>query len=234
MTIYAPIARRIALLAALVLLVSGCGEPPDLTPEQVIEKAAPALQAANSFHFALETSKLQKPMPGLFVSGAEGDVVKPDKLKASVNALFGGLPINVQAVVDGQSQYMTDPASGRWMPTSAAVNVMQFFDPAKGVADILGSVKDPRGEGRESVDGTDSYKLSGTVPTSALSSFSPEVTAQGELSTTLWVGTGDFLLRRVRLQGPLAQGEPVGIVRTITFKDYNKDIKIETPEVKSP
>lgn len=229
--LYPPRARCVAYLLAVVAIIAGCGDSPDLPASQVIEKAASAMSGANSFRFALETSKLQKPMPGLFVSAAEGDVVRPDKLKASVNATFAGLPINVQAIVDGQNQYMTDPASGRWMTSTAAVNVMQYFDPNKGVSDLLTNLKNATSDGKESVDGTETYRLKAMVPTSALSAFSPEVTAQGDLTTTLWIGTGDFFLRRVRLEGPIAEGEPRDIVRTITFKDYNKDVKIEAPDI---
>ena len=79
---------------------------------------------------------------------------------------------------------------------------------------------------------TDTYRLKGSVPATALKSLSPEVTATGDLTTTLWIGSSDFLLRRVSLQGPLLSGEPQDLVRTITIKDYNKEVKIETPVVK--
>jgi lipoprotein LprG len=222
----------LTLLPLLLLVAVACGEPEKLTPEQVIEKAVPAIQAANSFHFTLETSKLQKAPPGLFITKADGDVVKPDKLSGNVNALYSGLPISVKVLVDGQSQYWTDPASGKWGPVPAFFNVASFFDPSKGVADILANVKGLSLDGTENVGGTDSYRLKGTVPTTALKSLSQEVTATGDLTTTLWIGAGDFLMRKVELQGPLISGEPTDIVRTITVSDYNKEVKIETPVVK--
>lgn len=227
--------HKIAMLFIMPLLFLGvvaCGEPEKLTPEQVIEKAVPAIQAANSFHFTLETGKLQKPPSGLFITKADGDVVKPDKLTGNVNALYSGLPISVKVLVDGKSQYWTDPASGKWGPVPAFFNVASFFDPSKGVADILANVKGMAADGTENVGGADSYRLKGMVPTTALKSLSQEVTATGDLTTTLWIGAGDFLMRKVSLQGPIISGEPADIVRTITVSDYNKDVKIETPVVK--
>ncbi len=222
----------VLLLALVTLGLVGCGEPEKLPPDKVIEKAVPAIQSASSFHFTLDTSKLQKPMAGLFITKANGDVVKPDKLSGDLSATFGGLPISVKVVVDGKSQYMTDPASGRWETMPPSFNVAQFFDPTKGVSDILASVKGLTSDGTEGVDGVDSYRLKGSVPASALKSLSPEVTATGDLATTLWIGSNDFLLRRVSLQGPIIQGEPPDIIRTITLSDYNKQVKIETPVVK--
>ncbi|HEY0071358.1 MAG TPA: LppX_LprAFG lipoprotein [Chloroflexia bacterium] len=226
--------KCLAPIAVGVLVVSaaGCGDPekPNLTPDQVIEKAIPALQNANSFHFNLETSKIDKPQPGLFVTKADGDVIRPDKLVGEVSALAFGLPVNIKIVVDGDKQYMTDPASGQWTTMSASLNVAEYFNP-NGVGDIMAGVKDLQADGNETVNGSDSYRLKGTVPAEALKKLSPEVDATGDLQTVMWIGSGDFLLRRVQLTGPFFQGEPETIVRTINMSDYNKKVVVETPVV---
>ncbi len=224
--------RSTALLLALlsVAVMASCGDQPQNLPaDQVIQKAVPAMQAANSFHFTLQTSKIQKPLPGLYVTGVDGDVVKPDKLAGDVTGDYSGVPIKVQVVVDGSSQYMTDPASGKWEAMPPEFNVTQFFDPSKGVTDILSNIKNLSSDGTENVGGTDTYRVKGTVPASALKALSPDVTATGDITSTVWVGTSDFLLRQVQLQGPLIDGEPADIVRTITIKDYNKTVTIQTP-----
>jgi outer membrane lipoprotein-sorting protein len=225
--------RLLVLLSiSMVVFASGCGDAEKLPPDQVIQKSVNAMQGANSFHFTMDTSKLQKPVPGIFITRAEGDVAKPDKLAGDVSGTASGIPVNIKAVVDGQNQYMTDPISGRWMPMSPAFNVIQFFDPSKGVTDILANVKNLSDQGTESVEGNNTYKLGGTVPAEALKALSSEVTATQDLTGTLWIGTDDFLLRKVQLQGPLLGDEPADIVRTIAIKDYNKEVKIETPVIK--
>jgi lipoprotein LprG len=223
----------LASLGMLLVILAGCGEPekPNLTPDQVIEKAIPALQNANSFHFNLETSKINKPPPGLFVTKADGDVVRPDKLVGEVSALAFGLPVEIKVVVDGNQQYMTDPASGQWGRMSSMLNVSEYFNP-NGVGDIMAGVKDLQADGNESLDGTDTYRLKGTVSAEALKKLSPEVDATGDLQTVLWIGSTDFLLRRVQLTGPFFQGEPEDITRSINMSDYNKQVKVETPVVR--
>lgn len=220
------------VVGALVMSAAGCGDPekPNLTLDQVIEKAIPALQSANSFHFNLETSKIDKPQPGLFITKADGDVLRPDKLVGDVDALAFGLPVSIKIIVDGDQQYMTDPASGQWTSMSAMLNVSEYFNP-NGVGDIMAGVKDLQADGNETVNGTDSYRLKGTVPAEALKKLSPEVDATGDLQTTMWIGSGDFLLRRVQLTGPFFQGEPEDIMRTINMSDYNKQVVVETPVV---
>jgi len=222
-----------AYLAALVALLAaaGCGGPSDLPADQVIQKTAPAMQAATSFHFTIDTTKPAKPVAGLYITGAQGDVVKPDKLLCDVQATYAGLAITAKVMVDGKSQYMTDPVTGRWTPMSSALNVIQFFDPAKGISDILANVKDLKSDGTENLNGTDTYRLKATVQASVLKSLSPEVTATGTVPATLWVGSSDFLIRRVKLEGALIGNEPATTVRTLNFQDYNKPVKIETPVV---
>jgi lipoprotein LprG len=234
MSLYRWKARVGAAVVALGLAASlvACGEPEKLPPDKIIEKAVPAIGSVNSFHFMLETSKLQKAPPGIFITGVDGDVLKPDKLTGSVTATYSGIPVKINVLVDGKSQFWTDPASGRWGPMPTELNMAEFFDPSKGLADILGNVKGLAGDGTENVEGVDTYRLKGSVPAQALKSLSSEVTATGDLTTTLWIGASDFLLRRAQLQGPVLSDEPADIARTITIKDYNKEVKIETPVVK--
>jgi lipoprotein LprG len=222
----------LAVGVSIFATMSGCGDQPSLPADQVLQKAAPAIQAVNSFHFTMETGKLPKAPPGIFINGVDGDVAKPNKLTGDVTATYSGIPVKIKVVVDGKNQFWTDPTSGKWGPMPSELDMASFFDPSKGISDILANVKSPTSDGTEKVNDTDTYRLKGSVPATALKSLSPEVTATGDLTTTLWVGASDFLLRRVSLQGPLLSGEPQDLVRTITLKDYNKEVRIETPVVK--
>ena len=223
-------AAALALSVALVGL-AGCGEPEQLTPQQVIEKAVPAIQGANSFHFNYEASKPDKPVPGIFIMSIDGDAAKPDKMVADVAGTASGINVSLKVAADGDKQYMTDPISGKWGAMSPVFNVTQFFDPAKGVSDILAGVKELESDGTETIDGTATYRLKGKVPAAALKSLSPEVTATEDLPSTLWIGADDFLLRRVKLDGPILAGEPADLTRTISLSEFNKEVVVQTPVV---
>src|SRR6266566_1543479 len=126
--------------AWLLLAASGCGDQPSMPADQVIQKAAPAIQATNSFHFTLETGKLPKAPPGIFITGVDGDVAKPNKLMGDVTATYSGIPVKIKVVVDGKNQYWTDPTSGAWGPMPSELDMASFFDPSKGVSDILANI----------------------------------------------------------------------------------------------
>src|SRR3954451_5716732 len=163
-------ARRISLLAALVgvMLLAACGGSEDLPPQQVVDKSAEAMKTVNSFHFTLATGKPSKPVQGLFIDKADGDAAKPDKLKGDLTASIAGIPINVKVVIDGTGQYWTDPMSGQWTTIPSEFNVAQFFDPGKGITDILSSVKNPQSDGKETIEGTETYRIKAMVPPSSL------------------------------------------------------------------
>ena len=225
------IAKRVVLLSSLmaVLVASGCGdEPVSVDPAEIIKKASAAVQAPQTFHFLLETQKLGKPA-GIWLTKAEGDVMKPDKMVGKMSVLYSGLPLAADVVVDGKSQYWTDPLNKRWMVMPGDFNVAQLFDPAKGVSDILTNLKSPQSDGSEKVGNADTFRLKGAVPPDALRAISGEVNVKADVPITIWVGQSDFLLRRVRLQGPLIEGEPQEVERVITISDYDKAVKIETP-----
>lgn len=218
----------------LAVMAVGCGDEPkpvNVSPEEVVKKASEAIGKPQTFHFSLETSKMHK-LPGLWLVEADGDVMKPDKLVGKMSARYNSATLNAEVVVDGESQYWTDPLNKRWGVMPDYFNVAQLFDPAKGIADILSGIKEPKVDGAEKLGDTDTYRLKGAVPPEALRAISPEVNVKQDIPTTIWVGTNDFLLRRVHLQGPLIEGEPGEIGRTINISDFDKAVKVETPVIK--
>ncbi|HUS15642.1 MAG TPA: LppX_LprAFG lipoprotein, partial [Chloroflexia bacterium] len=87
---------RWGVLGVLLGLLTACGDPPVPPPAEIISKAVPAASALTSMHFTLGTNKLAKYPKGLFLTSADGDVVRPDKLRATAKALIAGAAIEIQ------------------------------------------------------------------------------------------------------------------------------------------
>jgi hypothetical protein len=225
-------ARWIAFLL-LCLAVAACGDSPVPPAGDIITKSVAAMRDITSLHFLLDTNKLETYPKGLFLVHAEGDAAKPDKLRATAKALLLGSAIEVQVVGLGTEQYMTDPASGRWQRMPPSFNVLAAFDPSKGIADILANAKDPQNDGTESVDGVACYRVKTTLSPDALKALSTEVNATAPLPARLWISTADSRLVQVELSGPLMNGEPGNIVRTVKFSQFNAPVDIQKPTVGS-
>jgi lipoprotein LprG len=223
----------VAAGALLVMGAAGCGDEiqrVDISPEEVVKKSSEAIAKPQTFHFTLTTENMHK-LPGLWITDADGDVLKPDKMVGELSARYNGLVLKANVVVDGQSQYWTDPLNRRWGPMPSYFNVAQLFDPAKGISDILAGIKSPSVDGVEKLGESEAYRFKGAVPPDALRAITPEVNAKNDIPTTIWVGKDDFLLRKVYLEGPLIEGEPANIGRTINISDYDKAVTVETPVI---
>ncbi|HUS14471.1 MAG TPA: LppX_LprAFG lipoprotein, partial [Chloroflexia bacterium] len=201
---------------------------------EIISKAVPAASALTSMHFTLATNKLAKYPKGLFLTSADGDVVRPDKLRATAKALIAGAAIEIQVAGVGNEQFMTDPASNRWGAMPPTLNVLAAFDPNKGLGAILANAKDPAADGTETIDGTTAYRLKATLTPKDLGDLSTEVdAAAAPVPSRLWIGSTDFRLRQVEIAGPLLKGDPADVVRTVKFSRFNEPVDIRKPTIGS-
>jgi hypothetical protein len=219
----------------LLLSVAGCGDEvklPPMSADEVVKKAATAIQAPKSFHFSLKTDNMHSFGGGPWLTDADGDAVKPDKLLGKVTVRYSGAIVSSNVIVDGESQYWTIPPIGVWARMPSYFNVSQLFNPSKGAASILDSITGLSSDDAEKIGGVPSYRVKGMVSPEALRELTQEVTVKSDIPVTLWVAASNFLLTQVRLHGPLIEGEPAEIARTVTLNDFDKEVKIETPVVK--
>lgn len=224
---------------AVVLAIAGLGlaacsgpgapAPSQLSEQQIAQQAVDKLSALNSFHFDLTTDTGGKPTgSGFALVSAKGDAARPDKLSAALQASVGGFTAALNYVAVDGKHYMTDPISRQWMEVPPQFNTIAVFSPETGAPAIVKSMQGLNKKGVEKVDGVDSYHLSGTVPGSVLQPLLG-ATAAGQLGVDVWVGTSDFLTRRIVLTGAIFQGEPDNTVRTLLLGDFNKPVAITAP-----
>src|SRR5581483_3359035 len=118
-------ALRLALALVIVLGVSACGDDsgnkpgtatpgaaqatpiPRPDPKTLLDDAANNLEQASSFHFVLEhergTTPINLGLAVLQMTRTEGDVVRPDRLRADVTAQLGGQKVNLRLVSVGDN-----------------------------------------------------------------------------------------------------------------------------------
>ena len=222
-----------ALVLLPFLLLAACmdGTPPtpSVAPQEVLTTAATTMAALKSFHFNLTTSKVPKAPSSLYVTTADGDVARPGKLKATAGALLAGVPVEVQVLVSGDAQYMTDPLSKRWQKIPASFNALALLDPGKAIGDILTGVQQPVHDGSETLAGAPCTRIKGQVLPAAMRALSPEITASDPLSVTIWIGSADSRVRQAQITGVLITGELATVVRTLTFSQYDTPVDIALP-----
>ncbi len=224
-----PLAAMLSLTACGGTAAPAPTPTPELTEQQIAQRAVDRLSALNSFHFDLSTDTGGKPAgSGFVLLSAKGDVAKPDKLSAALQASVGGFTAMLNYIAAGGKHYMTDPISKQWMEVPPQFNTIAVFSPDTGAPAIVKSMQSLKKQGQEQVDGVDSYHLAGSAPGDVLQPLLG-ASAQSALKSDVWIGSGDFLTRKIVLTGAIFQGEPDTTVRTLLLSKFDTPVSIELP-----
>lgn len=231
------IAIAIISIVLAALLLSACGKtapsapPLPLTAPEVIGRSLESMAEIKSFHFVLEHDGGGTPIAmGLMMDKAEGDIARPDRLKAKISTTIMGGFVEIEVITVGSVIYMTNPLTMKWELLPTEFSAVSIFDPDAGFTAILEGMTGLVKLEEERVNGLLSYHIAGQTPSEYLSSITLSSVEGVMIDTEIWVDTEDFLLRRIRLEGQITKGEKAGIVRTISLSDFDQVVEIELPK----
>jgi hypothetical protein len=226
------------LLGGLVLAAAcgGGGEKAAPTPatlppaDEILPKVVERVGALKSFHFRLEHENGLSPIPfDLKLRTAEGDVQVPDRMEAKLDAEAGGALLRVEVIGIGDKGWMTNPFSHEWQSLPEGTTISAIFDPAAGIQAVASSLQGVSVAGVEKVGGDNTYLLEGQVDSGVLKAAAPIAEPGLTVNVKIWVGVDDYNIRQVRLEGPLAPGEPDNIVRILILSKFDEPVSIEPP-----
>jgi hypothetical protein len=222
----------VIILVVLAAAVIGCGgtKTQSLAPADIVNQSSTKMQALNAYHFLLDHVGGGTPIGVVEMKKAEGDVVRPDKLKASITGTVSGMTVQVQIISVGKVLKMTNPLSGNWETPSSSFSVLSIFDPNSGIAAILKGLANPAKLDDAQESGVLCYHLSGSIQSENLNAITGSSATGTSISTQLWVGKDDLLVRKVQLTGKITDTEVQGIVRTLSLSNFNAAITIDLPQ----
>lgn len=231
-----PLLACCLLLFALLPLACSCGggkqEPTGPLPPaaDVLAGAVERAAAMKSFHFRLEHENGETPIPlGLGLSTAEGDVIVPDRMKAKVEAKAGTQPVRVEVIGIGDEAWITNPFNREWQPLPSGNTIRDVFDPAQGITAVANALENAEVTAEEQVGGVATFRVEGTVDSGVLEAAAPIAEPGLTVTVKVWIGKDDSLIRRIRLEGPIAPGEPSNIVRKLDISQFDESVSIEPP-----
>ncbi|MDH4178169.1 MAG: LppX_LprAFG lipoprotein [Thermoleophilia bacterium] len=221
----------LVVTSAVVLAVAGCGgDGGEQSPDALVRASIEATGSLESFHFTFDSENV--PVGGgLQLTGAEGDALVPDRVAADVTGSFGGLPIQTRIVAIGDEVWLENPLSGRWTRVDVGTTPQALLDPARGVLAVLEQVSGLAEDGTETVGNADAVRLTGAAPAEAVAPLVAVAPGDGVTDVTIWIGSDDSLLRRIRVEGAVAAGEPETAVRVVEISRFDQPVTIEPPEV---
>lgn len=224
----------IAVLLAAALFVAGCSSSsPD--SDKPLPDAATTLQDATQTTRDLQSVHLKLTVQGSFpelpIESLEGDLTNSPAVAAtgSANIIFLGQRLEgVQFVVVDGILYgaITAGSFQDFGPAADIYDIASILSPDKGLANVLANFSDPKADGRETIDGVGTVRLTGTVSAEAVNAIAPQIKADGPVPATAWVredGTHDLV--QVKLEP--TPGNSV----TMTLSDWGKQVTVTKPAV---
>jgi hypothetical protein len=222
-----------ALLVSLGLLACGSDDAPATPPAlpavaTVLDGAATRMQQVRSMHFVFDHDHgSTQIVRQIAMTRAEGDVVAPDKMQATLDGALGPVNFKTGMVLIGPDAWLQNPLNHRW--ESDSITIDQVFDPQAGVVSIMRTAQGAALVGIEEVDGAKCYRVEVTLDSGTLALLPGDPQAGHPVLTVAWIGVTDQLVRRIELRGPVASGERDDIVRRLTLSAFDQDVAIVPP-----
>ena len=228
-------ALALALLAVCLVATAACESGPS-TPSaaSLLTQAQAAFAQLNSFHFALTAQNLGDTDP-LPVTQATGDVQRPDQLSttATVNSPLG--PVQVQLIILGQQEWITDPLTGTFNPTTEYGGFLNIFDAQHGVGATLANLANPGTPQSSSAAAGACWKISGTLPASAIASVvNGAAGSNASVPASVCIGKSDHELYSVTFSGAVSETDTAKTTRTFVLTKFNQPVTITPPASASP
>lgn len=231
--------RRRALLAssvsvAVAMLVgcSGGGDTPEAKPDAKTDLAAAKKVFDEAQFVGLQLSSKDVPKTENGVTGAIGtgaiSATEP-KFKGSVTATIKGVGGSAEVITIGDAAYMkffTPTYNPADLADLGAPNPSDFFDPAKGISQLLVETGTPV-VGKEVRDGSAVLQqYSGTLPGSRIKALFNLGDGKGEFTVTYGIAEGDKL-QLATMTGPFFAGTTS--TYTLRLKNYGTAVEIARP-----
>jgi lipoprotein LprG len=223
----------LASLSIATALIAGCssgskqsGAPlPD--PTQLVTQSTATTKNVKSAHLVLTvTGKV----PGMPIKVLTGDLTTSPTTAASGNTTLTLAGSDIQAdfaVVDGDLYATLTP--NKWSDFGKASDIYDvsvILNPDSGLANALANFSNAKAEGRETINGQDTIKISGNVSADAVNKIAPPFSASGPVPATVWIQeTGDHQLVQANLQK--SPGNSV----QMTLSNWGEAVNVTKPPV---
>ncbi|HKN95875.1 MAG TPA: LppX_LprAFG lipoprotein [Pseudonocardiaceae bacterium] len=182
------------LVAMAAVVLAGCtggGSDTANLPSgsSLLASSGAAMRSVTSVHFTIDVNGT---LAGVPIQNADGDLNAQGAAKGSAKVSEFGAFVEVNFVLLNGTFYVRGPTGGyQKIPAALAGNLFDptaILDPDRGVAKVLTSVQGATTKDRESVNGTDCYKITGKVARDVVAALVPGINAN--VGATVWVAAG--------------------------------------------
>jgi hypothetical protein len=241
-----PIAFVLVLLPSLVATGStGATEMQTGTPaaaggagevRSILEAASQRLAETNSLHFSLQVEGTTYIDDGrtIQLSSAEGDVVRPDKVKASFKAEIAGLAIStIELITVGDQSWTTNIITGDWepAPTEFGYDATILFSDTEGLGYVMLNAVDPVLLPDEKLNDRDVYHIKTSGDAELIGPVTSDTMIGYPVGIDVWIDKETLDVVKVVLVEAETPEKDEPATWTIELSQQNDEMTIEPPDV---
>jgi lipoprotein LprG len=227
--------RLLAIFAALftsAALLAGCSSSEDNSnlPDAatLLQQSAETTKSQTSAHLLLT---VQGEIAALPIESLEGNLTLSPAVAAEgkANLIFLGSRLEGVAFVVVDGTLYAAITAGTYQdfgPAADIYDIGAILSPEKGVGNVISNFSDPKAEGRETINGVKTVRVTGTISAEAVNAIAPQLAVTGPVPGTAWMAEeGNHELMQVKIEP--AQGQAV----TMTLTDWGKPVTVNKPTV---
>lgn len=221
----------LAAVSATAALIAGCsssskhagGPLPD--GATLVKEASTTTKDLKSAHLVLSVTGQIKSLP---VKTLEGDLTNQPSTaaKGSATITLLGSDVDVKFVVVDGDLYgaISGDDYDDYGPASKIYDVNAILDPDKGLANMLADLKDPKAQDRETIDGQNTVRVTGSASADAVNKLASQLKATEPMPCTVWIQeSGDHQLVQAQLEP--SSGNTI----QMTLSNWNAPVSVEKP-----
>lgn len=223
----------LAALTTAAVLVVGCSSSSEESSEPLPDGAtlltdsSRSTKALQSVHLDLNvTGNIE----GLPVKTLSGDLTNAPAVAAQGDAsiTLAGSDVDINFVVIDQILYAA-LTPDKWIDFGPAADIYDpsaILNPDTGLGNMLANFTDPKAEGRETVNGVETVRVTGNVSVDAVNKLAPQIAATAPVPATAWIqADGDHNLVQAKLD-PSA-----GNTVEMTLSKWGEPVTVTKPAV---
>ncbi len=143
---------------------------------------------------------------------------------------IGGFNVQIGAIAIDGTVWLSNPITGAWepAPSSYAFDPTTLFSPEVGWRPLLGGeLRDAELIGREELDGTTRYRISGIAPQARIETITANLVRNQDVAVDIWLDVETGHVLEVAFDATTSAGISSWSLR---FFDYGDDIVIVPPD----
>jgi hypothetical protein len=222
-------AARLVAIGLVAAALSSFGSTASaLSPTALLAKAKATVNAAHSVHFQLHGSGPSGP---LNITAGQGDLVRPNALRGSLQVVRSGLLVTVKVVAKGTKLYLKLPFHNQYTPVKPAQlgigNPDQLISRTHGLASVLPAAQGVKAAGTTRLHGELLRRVSFHVPGKDIPVL-PNAAPRQPVQVMVAIDPSSYELRQVTMTGPfVSAGKASTYVVTLTH--YGEHVSVHLP-----